>query len=180
MADARVATDEADCDFARDCVRRELAADLADLQPARKVRGAHPAANHAGFDVRRVFDFEMSADHARDERRVQALQTRAARDLFDRNFAVNRAAIESTGDVTERNCARGFDRERAPNLEAVHRAGFLDRDVAADGVAHRDGADAARVQIAAHASDGERGGEIGDVEVAGEIFDFDSDAGRDR
>src|SRR5260221_6470125 len=81
-ADARVAADKADSDFARDCVRREFAADLADLQAARQIRGTHLAADDAGLDVRRVFDFEMSANDARDERRVQALQPCASRELF--------------------------------------------------------------------------------------------------
>ena len=94
-AEARVAADKADRDFARDIVSRELAADFADLQAARQVRGAHPAADHAGFDVGRIFDFQMSADHARDERRVHAEQVGAAGDLFDRHFAVDRAAIEA-------------------------------------------------------------------------------------
>ena len=81
--------------------------------------------------------------------------------------------------MAEGDRAGGFNRERAANFEAVDRAGLLDVDVAADGVAHRDGADAARVEIAANARDDERRGEVGDVEVAREIFDFDGDAGGD-
>ena len=126
-----------------------------------------------------IFDFEVSADDARDERRMHAGQVGAAGNLFYRHFAVDRATIESSGDVAEGDRARGFHRERAADFEAVHRAGLLDRDVAADSIAHRDGADAARVEIAANASDYERCGEIGDVEVAAEIFDLDGDAVRD-
>ncbi len=154
-ADARVAADETDCDFAGNVVGRELAPDFAYLQAARQIRGAHPAADDAGFDVSGVFNFEMSANDARDERRVHAEQVGASGYFFYCHFAVDSAAIESAGDMAERDRARGFDRERAANLDAVNRAGFLDRDVAADGIAHRDRADAACVQIAAHASDDE-------------------------
>ncbi len=125
-ADACVATDKADGDFAGDGVSRELAADLSDLQAARQVRGAHPAADHAGLDMGTVFDFEMSADDARDEWRMHAGQVCAAGDLFDRHFAVNRAAIESAGDVAEGDRTSGFNRERAADFHAVDRTGFLD------------------------------------------------------
>ncbi len=108
-ADARVAADKADRDFAGDGVGRELATDFADLEAARQVRGADLAANDAGFDVRGVLDFEMSTDHARDERRAQAEQSRSAGNFFDRYFALDGAAIEFTGDVAESDRGGGFD-----------------------------------------------------------------------
>src|SRR5277367_5854955 len=101
-ADACVAADKADCDFTGDAVSRELAADFPDLQTARQVRGAYFAADDAGFDLRGVLHFEMPADHARDERRPQSQQVHTAGDLFDRYFAVDRAAIESAGNMAER------------------------------------------------------------------------------
>src|SRR5260370_20463825 len=100
-----------------------------------------------------IFDFEMSTDHARYERRAQTRQARAARNFFDCHFAADRAAIQFTGNMAEGDRVRGFDRERTANLDAVNCTGFLDRDVAADGIAHRDCADAPSVEIAAHASD---------------------------
>jgi hypothetical protein len=178
--DTHAAVDKAHCDFAGDAVGRELAAYFANPDSAGQVGGAHFAADDAGFDVGGVFDFEMSTDDAGDERRAQATQPRTAGDFFDRDFAVDGAAIEFAGDQAEGDRARGFDRERTADFEAFNRTGFLDGDVAADGVANGDGAEAARVEIAANALDDEGGGEIGDVEVAGEIFDFDGDTGGDR
>ena len=171
-----MAADEADCDFTGDAVGRELAADFPDLESARQVRGAYFAADDARFDLRGIFDFEMPADHARDERRAQSQQMHAAGDLFYRHFAVDRAAIESAGDMAERDRAGRLHRQRAADLETVDRAGFLDSDVAADGIEHRDCAHTPRMQIAAHALDDERRGEFADVEVARNVLDFDGDA----
>ena len=171
-----MAADKADCDFTGDAVSRELAADFPDLESARQVRSADFAADDARFDLRGVLHFKMSADHARDKRRVQSQQTHTAGDLFDRHFAVDGAAIESAGDMAERDRAGRFHGQRAADLETVNRAGFLDSDVAADGIEHRNCAHPPRMQIAAHAFDDERRGELGDVEVARNIFDFDGDA----
>ena len=171
-----MAADEADCDFTGDAVGRELAADFPDLESTRQVRGAYFPADDARFDLRAVLHFKMSADHARDERRAQPQQVHAAGDLFDRHFAVDRAAIESAGDMAERDRAGRFHCQRAADLETVNRARFLDSDVAADGIEHRNCAHPPRMQIAAHALDDERRGEFGDVEVARNVFDFDGDA----
>src|SRR5208337_853510 len=135
-ANTRAAADKADSDFAGDAVGRELAADFADPDSAGQVRGAHFAADDAGFDVGGVFDFEMSTDDAGGERRAQAKQAGAAGDFFDRHLAVDGAAIEFAGDQAEGDRAGGFNRERAADFEAFNRTGFLDGDVAADGVAN--------------------------------------------
>jgi len=175
-ADACMAADKADCDFTSDAVGPELAADFPDLESARQVRGAYFAADDARFDLRGVLHFEMPADHARDERRAQSHQAHTAGDFFYSHFAVDRAAIESAGDMAERDRAGRFDGQRAADLEPVERARFLDSNVAADGIEHRNCAHPPSMQIAAHAFDDERRGELGDVEVARNVFDFDGDA----
>src|SRR5208283_1510777 len=108
-ADARAATDKAHGDFAGDAVGGELAAYFADPNCARQVRGAHFAADDAGFDVGGVFDLETSTDDAGDERPVQAKQAGAAGDFFDRHFAVDDAAIEFASDQAEGDRVGGFN-----------------------------------------------------------------------
>src|SRR5208282_5972570 len=108
-ADTRAAADQAHCDFAGHGVGRELAAYFADPDCARQVRGAHFAADDAGFDVGGVFDLQTSADDARDERPVQAKQAGAAGDFFDRHFAVDGAAFEFAGDQAEADRVGGFN-----------------------------------------------------------------------
>src|SRR5260370_25823812 len=103
-----------------------------------------------------IFDFEMSTDHARYERRAQTRQACATGNFFDCHFAADRAAIQFTGNMAEVDRVRGFDRERTATLDAVNCAAFLDCDVATDGIAHRDVADVSSVELAPHAADDER------------------------
>src|SRR5277367_6569967 len=175
-ADACVAADKADCDFTGDAVGSELAADFSDLESARQVRGAYFSADDARFDLRGVLHFEMPADHARDKRRAQPQKVHTAGYFFDRHFAVDRAAIESAGNMAEGYRASRFDRQRAAHLDTVNRAGLIDSDVAADGIEHRNCAHPPRMQIAAHALDDKRRHELGDGEVARNVFEFDADA----